>query len=110
MGVRLTITDESGNDIFYGTKLFGYVEGLTNSQSFMFLWSLECVKKTYSDFDDFLSKMEYVCEYQKIGALTRPQLEEFLKLYNFDLQKYKREGKVEVTIPNESNEFWLEWG
>lgn len=110
MGDRLTITDERGNDIFYGTKLFGYVGDLKNSQSLMFLWSLECVRKSYIDFDDFKLKMEIVCEYQKIGVLTRPQLEEFLRLYNFDLQKYRREGKVEITIPNESNEFWLEWG
>ena len=53
MGDRLTITDERGNDIFYGTKLFGYVGDLKNSQSLMFLWSLECVRKSYIDFDDF---------------------------------------------------------
>lgn len=118
MGVRLTILDEKDNMLFYGSKLYGYVDNLEQSKSLKYLWDIHSEflikERGYEDYEDFVICMEIVHWTEKVVKLSIPQLKEYLRLYDEDLKKWGREytisDEVEKAIPADVEYVWLEWG
>ena len=118
MGIRLTILDEKGKMLYYGSKLYGYVGDLEQSKSLKYLWDT-CSEflineRGYEDFEDFAICMEIVNWSEKVVKLSIPQLKEFLKFYDEELKKWGREYTISEeaakSIPKDVEYVWLEWG
>jgi hypothetical protein len=118
MGVRLTILDENDNILYYGSKLYGYVDSLEQSKSLKYLWDNHSEflikERGFEDYEDFVLSMEIVYWTEKTVKLSIPQLKEYLKLYDEDLKTWGREytisDEAEKEIPAGVESVWLEWG
>lgn len=118
MGDRLTIRDEQDNMLYYGSKLYGYVDDLEESKSLKYLWDIKSdylIKEHgYEDFEDFALSMNCYTYCDKLCKITIPQLKEFLRLYDEDLQMcgipYVIAEEAEKEIPADVEYVWLEWG
>ena len=118
MGVRLTILNEEDDILYYGSKLYGYVDDLEESKSLKYLWDIKSeylIKEhDYKDFEDFALSMNAYTYCDKLCKITIPQLKEFLKLYDEDLQAcgrpYVIAEEAMAEIPSNIEYVWLEWG
>ena len=115
MGARLTILDEHRNEIFYGSKLYGYVSPIQNCESLKYLWAIkdEWGGNDYSDCEDFCWYMDVLPEHISI-KLSLSQLDTYLEMYDadlcsFELDDYIQED-VEPALPEGINNVLLEWG
>lgn len=117
MGTRLTILDESGNILYYGSKLVGY-EDSESLSCLKYLWDIRkdfLIKdRGYEDFDDFAISMECSPFTERVCKLSIPELKEFLEHYDNDLCIHERgyyiAEEVEKEIPADVEYVWLEWG
>ena len=113
-GSRLTIYDETGELIYYGDKLYGYVENLRKSKGLRFLWVSAgvCEDEDFDTFEEFADFIDYMPSTGKICKLSIEQLSEFLLLYDEDAAMWEKKHTVsdKVIIPKDIKYVWLEWG
>ena len=113
MGTRLTIEDKDGNELFYGTKFYGYTD-ISYCKSAEYLWEVcyEELSKDFDDFAEFVEFFEYVYSTDRMCKMTIPQLMGFIKAYDEDLADHGWDYKVSdnVTIPPGIEFVWLSWG
>lgn len=111
MGTRMTVYDDEDGIIFYGSKLFGYVD-FRELESLRYLWDLDMddyTHETYVDFEDF-GDLFYYPYSPKFGPMSLEDFDKFLALYNKDLIKYGREYQIDIEIPPYVKHVFLEWG
>lgn len=114
MGTRLTIEDEDGNILFYGTKFYGYTD-IRYCKSTEYLWR-ECyeeLSKDFDDFEEFVEHFEYVFVTAPMCKMTIPQLMGFIKAYDEDLAEHGWDYRVSDNIkpiPPGVEFVWLSWG
>ncbi len=116
MGVRLTISDETHKILFYGSKLYGYVENLEESKSLRYLWDIQGdfirEDRDIEDFEEFVTVMGISWSLDSLCKLSVEQLSEFLRLYDEDLKKWHMDYTIskDIHIPKEVKYVWLGWG
>ena len=96
MGTRLNIEDKDGNELFYGTKFYGYIEDIERCKSVEYLWRVcnEELSKDFCDFEEFCDFLYIVWSSERVCKLTVPQLMEFVKLYDEDLAEHGLDFRV----------------
>ena len=117
MGYRLTMLDENDGIIFYGTKLYGYVEGLEAAKGVRFLWDEKreeiidsgCFIETFEDFVNAFDIIEALRN--PLCVLSRDQAIEFLRLYKEDLITWEHgtDCMDKVNIPCDIEFVKLAW-
>ena len=116
MGVRLTITNENNEILYYGSKLYGYAENLEESASLRYLWDVQGdfirADLDIAEFEEFVDVMDIAWCVFRLCKLSVEQLTEFLRLYDEDLKKWQRDYTIskDVHIPKEVEYVWLGWG
>lgn len=112
MGMRLTITDDKENTLFYGSKLVGYVESETLS-CLKYLWEVRMNELGFKSFEEFAVYMEDAPFMEKVCNLSIEELTAFLERYDEDLKKHGREYTISEEalnqIPSDVASVWLEW-
>ncbi len=118
MGVRLTIKSKTDEMFFYGSKLYGYVGDLTGLKSLRYLWEIKgdflTKERGYENFEEFAELMDVITHCDNLCELSIPELTEFLRLYDEDLQHCGREYTISdealSEIPKGVELVWIEWG
>ena len=113
MGTRLTIEDNDGNILFYGTKLYGYTD-ISYCKSTEYLWRVcyEELSKNFDDIEDFSEYFEHTWSTERMCKMTTKQLMGFIKAYDEDLAEHGWVYKVSdnISIPSGVEFVWLSWG
>lgn len=112
MGIRMTVYDEEKNIIFYGSKLFGYVD-FHELESLRYLWGLvldDHTHELYRNFEDFGDSFYYSCGSTVFGPISHEDFYKFIVLYNKDLKKYDRKYQIDIEMPPYVRHVYLEWG
>ncbi len=113
MGVYLTILDDNDNIIYFGTKLYGYVDHIERAKGLRYLWDLnpDSLQNDFRDLDEFFEAFEYANYHPKFCRVTKTQLQDFLKLYDEDLRAWGQGDGISdiVVVPDEIEHVWIEW-
>lgn len=114
MGVYLTLLDENDKIIYFGTKLYGYVDEIERARGLRYLWDLnpDGLRGDFRDIDEFFEVFECVNYHPKFCRVSREELREFLKLYDEDLKAWGRGDGISdsVAVPDDVKRVWIEWG
>ena len=96
MGTRLAILDESGNVLFYGSKLYGHIsqERAYELKSAQYLWDIKSdeLMAGHGDEPGFESRRAffvwvwYVVSADRVVKLSISELKEFIRLYDEDMK------------------------
>ena len=88
MGVRLTIENKHGDIVYYGTKLYGYVNCESSElKSLVYLSKIPGIFRDDIDFEMFPD----VCEFKDPIELKNKEMKQFLIFYAEDLKRYTGE-------------------
>lgn len=128
MGYRLEIADDKGNEIGYGTKLFGYIpsEGSYECESLKYLWQIkgdevnqeleEDGETRFEDYEEFVDCICYNTCLSNFIRLNKKELDQFLDLYEEDRKKWShifpweyKPMKDKAKIPPDAEYFWIGW-
>lgn len=88
MGYRMGIEKIKTESLFYGTKLYGYVSNLDELESIKWL-----KEKCFID-----SSVGFECNGEMNIVMKVYEFREFVKLYNFDYNKYEKQ--IEEDLKN----------
>ena len=113
MGTRLNIEDKDGNELFYGTKFYGYITDIEHCKSVQYLWKVcnEELSKDFDDFEEFCDFFDCAWFTKPMCKMTVPQLMEFVRLYDEDLAEHGWDFKVaeRLSVPSCVEFVWLSW-